>query len=456
MVDIKQKLLEIDRSVSETEIYLKYGLLSLAMFEIKEYTDLICEINRMRDAENEMEQRKAFIPLYKKVFLEQRKKLERILENTQNRTITIEPMPTEDEMKSSPLETLKYDDVVSAQENFYAYVENRIRRAILLTNEELYILKNYPSVYYNRKKSYIGGNFGYRYNDELMIYKKVYAAQESSHRFSTYSNESNSLSDERALLNILAYLNGSPNFELLNNRKVNQKLDDLYQYFDLLDCIRLRTKNYLQSDEQESIYLELPIIKNKAPYKLIVFKDMQHEGIFDLYHASLKQFEPLPRCIFLYRVFEYAVENHYKQVFRPVNYEPEDALNYYIAEALKYNPNPLYFVDFGKKHQGLNIYNIFTILKREAKKIFAEWANTPHLRNKTIGKVVYLTGRNFTAHGGNGMRNMQYDYDKNYLHINNINIILELVARYVIELLNPNIKNVVERKKEYYTKTYEL
>lgn len=113
MVDIKRKLVEIDGAVSENEIYLKYGLLSLAMFEIKEYTDLICEINRMRDAENEMEQRKAFIPLYKKVFLEQRKKLERILENTQNGTITIEPMPTEDEMKSSPLETLKYDDVVS-------------------------------------------------------------------------------------------------------------------------------------------------------------------------------------------------------------------------------------------------------------------------------------------------------------------------------------------------------
>lgn len=456
MIDIRQRLQEIDRSVSETEIYLKYGLLSLAMFEIREYTEFVCEINRLRDAEDKIQSRKLFIPLYKKVFLEQRRKLKRILENVQNRTVTIEPMPTEEEMKRSPLETLEYNDILDAKENLYAYLENRIRRAILLVNEELYILKNYPSVYYNQKKSYIGGQFGYRYKDELMIYKKVYAMQESSHRFSTYSNECNSLSDERVLLNILAYLNGSPNFELLNNWKVNQKLDDLYQHFDLLDCIRLRSKNYLKADERKSIFLELPIIKNKTPYNLIIFKEMQHEGILDLYHASLKQFEPLPRCIFLYRVFEYAVEQHYKKVFHPVNYKPEDALNYYIAKALNYNPNPLFFVDFGRGNQGLKIYNIFTILRKEAKKIFAEWTKVPHLKNKTKGEVVYLTGRNFTTHGGNGERNMQYDYDKNYLHVNNINIILELVARYVIELLNPNIKNVVERKKEYYTKNYEL
>ncbi|WP_455951762.1 hypothetical protein [Eubacterium sp.] len=31
-----------------------------------------------------------------------------------------------------------------------------------------------------------------------------------------------------------------------------------------------------------------------------------------------------------------------------------------------------------------------------------------------------------------------------------INIVLELIARYVIELLNPELKNVVERRTAYY------
>lgn len=50
---------------------------------------------------------------------------------------------------------------------------------------------------------------------------------------------------------------------------------------------------------------------------------------------------------------------------------------------------------------------------------------------------------------------MQYDYYNNYFYINNVNIILELIDRYVVELLNPQLRNVVERKKEYYLERYK-
>lgn len=106
-------------------------------------------------------------------------------------------------------------------------------------------------------------------------------------------------------------------------------------------------------------------------------------------------------------------------------------------------------MDFGSEKAKPKLYNFFTILKLEAKKILDEWSNAPFLSNKRTGEIIYLTGRNFTAHGASGVRgerNMQYDYDKNYLHINNVNILLEIIARYVIELLNPELKNVVERR----------
>lgn len=179
---------------------------------------------------------------------------------------------------------------------------------------------------------------------------------------------------------------------------------------------------------------------------------MPHEGILDLYHASLKQFEPLPRCVFLFRVFEYAASCHYKPKFQPADYMVENAIEYYLTEALRYNPNPLYYIRFSNKKVIIN--NFFTVLKKEAKKIFVEWSNNPYLNNKTRGEIIYLTGRNFTTHGGNGERNMQYDYDKNYLHINNINIVLELIARYVIELLNPNIGKIVTPKTQCYLQNY--
>lgn len=89
---------------------------------------------------------------------------------------------------------------------------------------------------------------------------------------------------------------------------------------------------------------------------------------------------------------------------------------------------------------------------------FSEWSNNPYLKSKSKGEIIYLTGRNFTAHGASGIRgerNMQYDYDKNYIHINNVNIILELIARYVVELLNPELRNVIERKMVCYKNKYE-
>ena len=126
--------------------------------------------------------------------------------------------------------------------------------------------------------------------------------------------------------------------------------------------------------------------------------------------------------------------------------------------ALTYNPNPLYYIDFGSKKAKPKLYNFFTVLKLEAKKILDEWSTAPFLSNKRIGEIIYLTGRNFTVHGASGVRgerNMQYDYDKNYLHINNVNILLEIIARYVIELLNPELKNVVERRTFFYKERYK-
>lgn len=457
MINIDDELLCIDNEYSEKDIFLKYGVASLMFYDPTPYTKLIVAINNERDKYDGLQERKHFILLYKKVYLAQRKKLMKILEGIKQRTIVIEPEPTPYEMEECIKNIWKYKHDISNRENVYQYAEARLKKAIFDTNQELYILKKYPAVYYNRKSSYIGGEFNYRYEDETIIYDNVNAMSDGMHHFRLYCNECTKESDKRTLLNILAYLNGCPNFEFLNNRSVNQKLDNLYRNFDLLDNIRLRQPDYFKSDVEKHIYLELPIIKNDKTYKIIAFKKLSHEGILDLYHASLKQFEPLPKCVFLYRVFEYAAAYHYKPLLMPVNYKPEDALNYYLPLAMKYNPNPLYFIDFGKGKRKTKLYNYFTVLKKEARNILNEWSTVPFLASKSYGEIIYLTGRNFTAHGASGNRgerNMKYDYDKNYLHINNINIVLELIARYVIELLNPELKNVVERRTAYYKRKY--
>lgn len=165
------------------------------------------------------------------------------------------------------------------------------------------------------------------------------------------------------------------------------------------------------------------------------------------------QFESLPRCVFLYRVFEYGAEYHYLPMFKPSDYNPEDALNYYANEVLKYNFIPLYYVDFGTyisndgksitKKRKAKYVNFISKLKTEIKVIKKEWSVHSYLKDKR-------TGRNATARGASGRRTARYDYSKNYKHINDVNIFLELIARYIVEALNPQLINIVERRTKYY------
>lgn len=384
-MNIRDRIKAIDDEYSENEIFLEHGLLSLMLYESIQYKKLIVDINIERDKCTATEDRKRFIYLYKQVYFAQRKKLKAILAGIEDRTAVIFPEPSKKDMIRLWGDIRQYDDSISNAENIYRYAAACIRRALGDTEEEVYILRYYPSVYYNYPESYIGGEFYYRYENEVIIYNKVNILIDGMHHFKLYVNDETSILDKRSILNVFAFLNGCPNFEFLNNTHVNQKLNDLYQSFDLLDCIRLRHPNYLKSDVEKPIYLELPILKNKCGRKIIAFNKMTHEGILDLYYAALKQFKPLPRCVFLYRVFEYAEANHYKIQFNPAQYKPEDTIEYYLNLALNYNPNPLYYIGFGSKKAKPRLCNFFTALKLEAKKY---WLNGLLLRFCPIRRQV--------------------------------------------------------------------
>ena len=103
----------------------------------------------------------------------QRKKLKAILAGIEARTIAIFPEPMKEEMIGFWGDTRRYDDSISNVENLYSYAAACIRRALNDTDEEIYLLRHYPSVYYNYPNSYIGGEFSYRYENEVLIYNKV-------------------------------------------------------------------------------------------------------------------------------------------------------------------------------------------------------------------------------------------------------------------------------------------
>lgn len=466
-MDVNSSLKDIEASIDEYNIdlydsnYLNISI-KLAYFELDEYNQLILELNQARYACETYEEKELFVKKYKKVYLSLRKMHNRILRNLSNGTVNIlypDTLADNEEYLYGALNRFrKFDPNKSLEENLTIYMKEKLKQNIRESNQELFTLKHYPAKYINTFSTYIGSKV-LKYRDDIIIYKDVFITATESHSFSVFYNEITTDNNKNSLLNILAYLNGHPSFYFTENYDFNRKLTELYDQFDLLDTLRLRKKDFFDSKYKEPIYLEFPILKQKNGYNMVCFEDSQHEFIFELYHASLKQFESLPRCVFLYRVFEYGVTNHYQPLIRPINNRPEDALDYYVNEIMTHRYIPLYYVDYGTyvnekkeifRKRTAKYVNFTTKLKEEAKKIKKEWSNHSYLKNKSIGSIIYVTGRNASAHGGSGRGNARYDYSSNYKHINDVNIFLELIARYIIEKLNPQLEHMVEKRTKYY------
>ncbi|EJR31159.1 hypothetical protein III_05385 [Bacillus mycoides] len=464
-MDIHNKLKELENSIDEHTIDISDSTLldfhiKLQYYEFKGYWELLRDLNLKRQSCKTYREKELLVDKYKEFYLSERKMYWRILRNLNDGTAKVlypDVLKGKEERIYSVLRpSEQFDKSKSIDENLANYMKGRLIKNIRVLNQELFVLNNSPVLYTNTASTFIGPSSVLENRGDQISYKDAYIAASQSSSYSVFYNENTNENTKNALLNILAYFSGKPLFYFTENNNFNSKLSELYEQFELLDMLRLRKKNFFDSRNHEPFYLELPVFKHSNVY----LEESQHEMIFELYNASLKQFESLPRCVFLYRVFEYGAAMHYKPIFNPSNYRPEDALNYYVNEIMNHRFIPLYFADYGTyineentamiRKRKAKYINFTTKLKEEVKKIEKEWSSHYYLKNKSIGSIIYTTGRNAAAHGGSGRNNARYDYSTNYKHINNVNIFLELIARYIIEKLNPQLNNIIERRTKYY------
>lgn len=444
---------------SETHIYL---------FNLEGYNQLIVKQNQIRFASNDYQEKVNMQSEYRKILNAKRLKLRRLLRNLENGTLEVkyntEINKNVDFLKKLITDSYRYNEDVSQYEKVVSFIKTKLRGRIYEVNHDIYRLRKYPNEYINTLSTFIAPNNPTKFDRDIIFYKDVFICNKESHHMGVYYNENTLEETKRAILNILAYLSAEPFFYFTKNFTFNRKIDDLYKQFDLMDMIRLRKKDYFSSQVDEPFHIESPILKTKNGFNFIEVKDVQHEMIFELYHASLKQFESLPRCVFLYRAFEYGNNYYFNPIYQPSNAAPENALNQLFNLAMNHTYMPLYYADFGSylsedrktviSKRKFAYRNFILKLKDEARTIETEWGQHPHVSNMTVGAIIYNTGRNASAHGGAGQHNARYDYSRNYKHINDVNIMLELIVRYLIEKMNPHIANLVERRKKYYIQYY--
>lgn len=355
---------------------------------------------------------------------------------------------------------LKLSTELSFEEKIKIQTLKKLNQQLKESNQSIFELENYKFSTY-KYEDFLGSNFYLRFPKESIIYKEINISTSRYGSSILYKDESQK-KDKNDLLNILAFLQACPNFILTNNKYYNEKLSIIYNQFDILDLLTLTSKRFFNNPKGEFRSLSTPILQLYKKTNFTILPDIEMSELLNLYHSSLKQIEPLPRCVFLFRIVEYGKNYHYQQLFRPDSIELKDVIEYYYEEAIKHKFIPLYFLDYGSnrnsktgdmiKKRKTQYRNLMLELKKKSKELIKYWSNHNYLQSKSLGQIIYNTGRNTVAHGGNGNENINYDYDNKYKHINDVNVFLELIARYLVEIHNSKLKDIVHRQKGIYEK----
>jgi len=252
------------------------------------------------------------------------------------------------------------------------------------------------------------------------------------------------------LLYILSYLNILPVLTFLDNKEYTNKVFEMIsiETNDFTEMLQIRY--FKKSGLKNKIDFNVEDIIFKANSKNYVsFKKLSDPRLLALYHASLFQKDIAAKCVFLFRIIEYIKYN-----CNPNKLSFQKLIENYYSEAIRYRFQPIfgkkmYFKDGEFQKNDKEFSNYFQLLKKEAKKIYIELKIKYPQYN--FGDIIYKVGRCSVSHGKyNDEPVSLHNFEKDLLEINDINIILELIARYSIEKNNPQLKNKIETRKKIY------
>lgn len=428
---------------------------------VNNFDSLLKENHRLFNTTDSKKERKNILEDDLKIYQELSKYLKFLIRGIENKQVDIKlifNLDYKSGIENAFNNIYKIDESLNFNEKVKYQTLKKLREQLKDTSNRIFELKNYEFPIYQKEKI-LGRNFYLRFAREIIIYKNV-SIGNTSHYSSVLYKDDSQYNEVIDLINILAFLQASPNFLLSDSKFYNEKLTNLYSQFDILDLLTLSSNKFFKTSKEPFRSIATPILKLYRNTDYTIIPNGNHIELFHLYHSSLKQIEPLPRCVFLFRIIEYGKNYHYSPKFKPEKLEFKKVIEYYYSKVLEHTFIPLYFLDYGTtwnpekdkmvRKRKTQYLNLLTELKRKSKEILKNWEKHHYLKSKSLGEIIYNTGRNTVAHGGNGNQNINYDYANKYKHINDVNIFLELIARYLIEIHNPELKKIVHKRKKIY------
>lgn len=329
------------------------------------------------------------------------------------------------------------------------WIENNIRENDE-ENDKFY--KNWPDFYKMNFYRFANPETITPYNFTLYNYENVYIFKYQGKPSIFYNGKFNE-KNVSELLYIISYFSLYPCLAFSKNREFTCKMFEItaVETIDFTDMLQIR---YFNNNHLNRRITMLPknVIFKMGPKNYIIFNKLSAPYLLGLYHASLFQKDIAAKCIFLFRIID-CINANYKS-----NLSIPGLIEDYYAKVQKYRFQPIYVNRFCINNNEKIIedkdkkyINYFQLLKKESQKIYREL--TKKYNGLRLGEIIYNKGRSAVAHGREitGPNPISlHNFEKDLLEINDINIILELIARVAIEEFNPELKNHIEIKKSKY------
>lgn len=383
-------------------------------YEVNDFNDILCDLSEALELETDKIKAHKLLIKYRFVLERKKEALKYLVGGIKNETIEI-IYKIDTTWETHLRELAKSEEIEETKSIVLRRIISSLEKQLYDVMEQIYLISNYPFIFDKTHKwELVSNNYEQQFLNSIVIYKNIFIDYIStSHIYILKYNEAETHGVKNDFMNTISFLVGRPIFVYTKDQNYSTKIEQIYSECDLLDLIKLRKNILFADNESKESYMPVrPIFKQTCPYRITEIPEMVHPEVLELYNAALKQAEPIPKCVFLYRVIEYAINEHYNTIIHPSNTSAPAAIEYYLNEALHHEFIPLYYIDLGRNraHQtdAVTVFrksqlrNLLQTLKKEVPKIKNEWSQHPFLSQKSVGEIIYSNGRCATAHGHTG------------------------------------------------------
>lgn len=341
----------------------------------------------------------------------------------------------------------KYNLLGSPEEMVRSILIRRAKKQLVRVSNSMDKLEKYQFQQFSITDAYLEG---VDIQNETLLYDDQLILQDQFNFYSSYANEQEYATLLEAL-DVIAYFRGRPCIAKTASAGHDEVPLNRHTHFHLIDLLSLHEPAV--TEQRSPFYvtsLVLPYFKEtEAMYSPLIYStQITHPQILRLYHQALQEMDPTRHYQALCKVYDYALACEELLVDRTKG--KGQLLHYFYQEALEAELTPIYYLDSGLEYdpeknefhmvREQSYKDVLQELKTLSQTLVSNWQE---YENKALSKLFQALAE------AQFYELSEQAKDQHFGHCLEVeNIFMELVACYLVERLNPQLKELIHTDKE--------